>query len=208
MNDETKTIVVDGETKKIETVETVDGGVDGKDEGLAVSISDVAGQGQPDSGSTNWPMHEPSVDLGELSFDEIMESIASGRFKNMSFNVKPEDRPKWDAFAKRYVTNRKAVRDGDGDGEEDDEDDELDIDPTVAWEPDEFLATARSTADVLCSHVEMALPVRDDHGNPVKDEDGKTTGNTAAIKFREDVNRLLEQIELEVNCFGSESAVR
>lgn len=54
--------------------------------------------------------------------------------------------------------------------------------PVGNWTPEEFLTTAKATADVLCSHVELAL----------------SKDNPAAIRFREDVTRLLEQIELEV----------
>ena len=55
-------------------------------------------------------------------------------------------------------------------------------DPIADWTPADFMTTAKATADVLCSHVELAL----------------SKDSPAAIRFREDVNRLLEQIELEV----------
>ena len=41
---------------------------------------------------------EPCVQLGELSFHEIMEVIANGKHKNFSFDVKREDRQTWNAY--------------------------------------------------------------------------------------------------------------
>jgi hypothetical protein len=49
------------------------------------------------------------------------------------------------------------------------------------WTPADYLKTAKATAEALCTEIDLMLP-----------------GSVAAIRFREEISQLLENIELEI----------